>query len=235
MAVIVPGSIVGDIRGSVGAETYSRNQGGLYVRARAGPTAPPTANQIAIHDAMAALSQAWSTTLTQQQRDDWQSYAEQHPRPNRWGAKNLTNGYTRFIATNFPEQVRTSALFRTAAPTAAPLPPPQFNWTAGWDDAEILISLPFDLPLPDDSTLRAYFYIGRDQTLGVNFYDAPFQFLDTNLKTNGIWSRDPWWKGVVPFNISADSHRWGRMRVLDTVTGAISTVGQRMITTQSEL
>ncbi|HUW33205.1 MAG TPA: hypothetical protein VM223_16475, partial [Planctomycetota bacterium] len=91
MAGIQLGSIVSDIRGSVGTETYSRGQGGLYVKARSGPTGEPTAKQIQSTDATTALSQAWSDTLTEAQRETWRTYAAQFPKANRWGKHTYKN------------------------------------------------------------------------------------------------------------------------------------------------
>ena len=121
MALINLGSIVADIRGSVGDETYSRNQGGAYVRARSGPSAPPNANQLNITASMTALSQAWSGTLTEANRNTWHEYAEQFPRPNRWGKRVLSNGYTRFVSINFPRYVATGLLTRSVAAAKPPL------------------------------------------------------------------------------------------------------------------
>ncbi len=235
MASIVPGSLVGDIRGSVGTETYARNRGGLYVRTRAGPAGPPNPNQIAITNAMTALSQAWSTTLTETQRQSWIQYARQFPRPNRWGEPTNTTGYNRFIAVNFPEQVRTLGLFRTTAPTAPPLPAPVFSFSAAWDDEQILIDTPFVPALPNDSSFRAYFYTGADVPIGVNFYASPWQYRDTNTKINGVWTTDPWLIDDVIFTRFTASHRWGRMRIQNTVTGSISTPGFYVTTTTEEL
>lgn len=221
MAVIVPGSIVGDIRGSVGEETYSRNQGGLYVKSRAGPAAAPTAEQLIITAAMTALSRAWSTTLTDEQRESWRTYAHQFPKNNRWGTPTLHNGYTRFIGVNFLEYVRVSAVLRTLAPTAPPLPLPAFAFTCAHESEEIVIDFPLSPAIPNDSTFRLYIYFGSPMPLGVNFYVAPFTFLASQLKTNGVWDADPWTIGI-PFEAASNQKLFARARIQDTITGAIS-------------
>lgn len=225
MAGIKTGSIVSDIRGSVGNQTYSRNQGGLYVSARAGPAGEPTQNQIDITDAMRDLAQAWSAELSQAERDSWQQYAAQHPRPNRWGDRLLNNGYTRFIGVNFPEYVRTSAIFRMIAPVAPPLGPPAFSFELMEFVKQIDIDLPLTIPLPDDSTLRAYLYLSPYVSQGVSYYSAPFAYIATNLKTDGNWSSDPW-RVNVTVEFGEDVQFFARLRVQDTITGAISTVAQ---------
>lgn len=225
MAVVKTGSIVTDIRGSVGDETYSRNQGGIYVRTRKGPGGTPTAKQTAITDAMSDLSQAWSDTLTEAQRSSWRQYANEHPRPNRWGTKLCTNGYTRFIAVNFPEYVRTSAILRSSAPTAPPIRPPQFAFTILATGGQITVTLPLTIPLPSTGTFRVYLYVSPWQSQGINYYSAPFQYKSTNLKTSGTWGTSPW-NVPVSTPTSGDIKFFARLRAQDTATGAISTIAQ---------
>lgn len=225
MAVVKTGSLISDIRGSVGDETFSRNQGGLFVRTRTGPGGTPTPNQIAITDAMTDLSQAWSATLTDAQRDSWRQYAAQHPRRDQWGNPTLSNGYTRFISVNFAEYVRASAILRTSAPAAPPLPLPIYNMTMDIYTGTLTIVTPLIHPLDDDSNFRAYLYLGDDVGAGVNYYSAPFVYRSTNTKLLGTWSTSPW--RIYPtYSASGVRKRWTRLRVQNTDTGAISPVAQ---------
>lgn len=78
-------SLLAQASGSVGGSTYSRNKGGMYIRNRAVPTNPNTAEQQVVRNALTSLSQLWVQTLTQAQRDAWQVYAEQVPITNSLG------------------------------------------------------------------------------------------------------------------------------------------------------
>ena len=141
MALIKPGSIVADIRGSVGDETYSRNQGGLFVRARAAPANPNTPAQQACRAVITALSQFWSGTLTDQQRSNWRQYAHQHPRANRFGDRTLTNGYTRFIRINFHRSRNDLVVPYVEPPPVPPLWPPETTITAKANPDQVTISV----------------------------------------------------------------------------------------------
>lgn len=191
MAVINTGSIVNDIRGSVGTETYARGQGGLYVRARTTPTDPNTAPQQACRAAVTALSQYWSGTLTEQQRIDWRSYAHQHPRPNRWGELTITNGYTRFVRINFHRYRLWQLVTFTSPPPSPPIHPPIFTFSANCFTEEIVISLNLPTYDPPPMYLRLWAFAGITVNPGRNFYNGPWQYLDTNLYT-GTWTTDPW-------------------------------------------
>lgn len=96
MASILTGSIVADIRGSVGSESYSRNQYGNYVKARVTPTNPNTAAQIASRAALAASVAAWQA-LTQAQRDKYNALAHLYTFKDRLGISRTLNGYLIFI------------------------------------------------------------------------------------------------------------------------------------------
>jgi hypothetical protein len=86
--------------GSIGGLTYSHNKGGMYTRARAIPTNPATAQQIAIRDLMAALTSAWNNTLTQPQRDVWADYAANVPRIDTLGDSRILTPLNWYIACN---------------------------------------------------------------------------------------------------------------------------------------
>ena len=221
MAVIHTGSIVSDIRGSVGTETYSRNQGGLYVRERKGPSGEPTAKQITATDAMTLLSQYWSNSLTQAKRDAWQQYAAQYPSPNRWGQPLLTNGYTRFIATNFTETQRTHAVFTTNPPTAPPIGPPAFTFRAQAGIARYNIPVPVMPETPPDQIHYAYVYEGTVVGPGGSFYQPPFAYIWVQAKTYTNWTATPL-SPTTALPLVAGQKVFLRLRIQNRVTCALS-------------
>lgn len=62
--------------GSLAGTTFSRNKGGLYVRSRATPTNPNSTQQQAVRNIVGGLSNHWVTTLTNAQRSNWKTYAD---------------------------------------------------------------------------------------------------------------------------------------------------------------
>lgn len=221
MANIQTGSIVADIRGSVATETYSRNQGGLYVKSRTGPSGEPTAKQLAVTDAMTLLSQAWSGTLTDQQRQDWRSYASQHPQPNCWGVRSLTNGYTRFISVNFPYARIYDQVYTASPPTAPPLGPPHFTPLVDVSLAMIIIPVPVMPQIPADQTYNCYVYEGTVVPPGVNYYSSPFSYLNILLRTYATWVASPP-GATTALPLVAGQKLYVRIRIQNRVTFAIS-------------
>lgn len=191
MAVIKTGPIVADIRGSVGHETFARNQGGPYVRARSSPTGEPTDEQLACQATMTALSPLWSAQLSEQQRTAWRAYAHEHPRPNRWGENTITNGYARFIRLNFTRYHIDTALAFPDAPLAPPIHPPTFTFTAEDAGDTVTIDLGFPRYGGGIKNLQLFAYLGRQVNPGVNFYARPWQYIGTN-RFNTKWQFEPW-------------------------------------------
>ncbi len=191
MAVLRTGPIVADIRGSVGDETFARNQGGLYVRARTTPTNPNTQDQQDCRAAMTALSQFWSGDLTEQQRSDWRSYAQQHPQPDRFGNPHLVNGYTRFIQVNFHRYRIDTAVAFPDAPLNPPIHPATFTFTAEATTDTITIDLSFPEWDGGIKNLQVYAYGGPEVNPGVSFYNGPWRYRATN-RYNTEWQLDPW-------------------------------------------
>ena len=127
MAVIVPGPIIADIRGKVGSNTFSRNQGGLYVKANPVWEQPPSEYRDFTQECLKAVAKAWSTHLTEDQRETWRRYARSNPRPNRWGIRSLHNGYAFFVRGNFFSWWVGQTITWLEAPTIPPTGP--FLWS----------------------------------------------------------------------------------------------------------
>lgn len=220
MAVVRLGSVVSDISGSIGDETYGRNQGGIFVRERVTPNDPNTGHQINCRNAMKILAQAWSGTLSEQQRKDWHAYAHQHPQPDKWGTPTLTNGYTRFVQVNFQYQRLHAAILTPDAPTAPPLWPPIFTFTANATHDDFTIALPLPTYDPAWTGLRVYVYGGFATSPGINFYNGPWQIIMDN-PYNGSWQADPFGDD---YTIAFDpgDKVWLKIRIQDDTTGALS-------------
>lgn len=103
--------------GSTGGLVYSRNQGGMYVRSRAKPTNPNSEAQAAVRDAMRDVVFAWSNTLTDEQRENWNTYAFNTPTWNRLGEATTKTGQQMFIRGAIP-RIQAGLSLPTNAPTS---------------------------------------------------------------------------------------------------------------------
>jgi len=121
MGTLRLGSILADIRGSVGNQVYGRGPGGLFVRDRITPAQPTSPERLLRQQALAAIGQAWSTVLTPTQRADWRAYAAQHPLTGKWGQPLAGNGFGTFVRSNIQEYRTETAIMHLTAP-AQPYP-----------------------------------------------------------------------------------------------------------------
>lgn len=96
MASITTGSIVNEIRGSVGTEAYSRNAFGAYVKARTTPANPNTVPQQNARQVIADGVVAWRS-LTDDQRELYVVEARSRTSQNRLGLPARMTGYNLFI------------------------------------------------------------------------------------------------------------------------------------------
>lgn len=88
--------------GSTGATVYSRNRYGAYIRARSVPVNPNTDRQVAVRNAVRALTIAWQNTLTQDQRDAWDVYAANVTWKNAFGDSVNLTGLNHYVRCNTP-------------------------------------------------------------------------------------------------------------------------------------
>jgi len=98
MAIIVP--ILGNLRGSVGANTFSHNRGGDYVRRRVSPTNPNSTRQQTMRTILAGLAAAWSQILTANQRAAWNVWAANQAKEGPLGNSINLTGINGFIWCN---------------------------------------------------------------------------------------------------------------------------------------
>lgn len=77
---------IGDAQsGSLAGITASHNRGGPYWRERVVPVNSNTPQQQAVRNFFSQLAAAWGGTLTQAQRDAWETYATNSPRTDSLG------------------------------------------------------------------------------------------------------------------------------------------------------
>lgn len=100
MALLQLGSVVTDIRNSIGGVTYSRNRGGSYSRARVAPLNPRSAAQTSVRQNFALNSKLWSGTLTAAQRVAWTIFAQNNPVTNVFGASKILSGNAMLMKLN---------------------------------------------------------------------------------------------------------------------------------------
>jgi hypothetical protein len=98
MAIIQP--IHGSMRGRIGANVWSHNKGGDYVRLGTTPTNPNSSRQQAARGFLGDLAQAWNSTLTAAQRDNWNTYAQNHPVENSLGQEIYLTGLNWYVKIN---------------------------------------------------------------------------------------------------------------------------------------
>lgn len=100
MAKIMFGQGVAEMRGSNAGNTFSRNRGGSYSRNRSTPLNPQSARQTSVRNSLTTITTAWSSTLTQAQRDGWTALAEAFPTTDVFGAALVLSGLQMYVRQN---------------------------------------------------------------------------------------------------------------------------------------
>lgn len=95
----VPGLLAGQLSGSAGSTTASRNRFGSYFRTRNVPVNPNTSRQSDVRAQFASISQAWRT-LTSAQRAGWAALGLQMTRQDSQGVTYTLDGSQAFQSVN---------------------------------------------------------------------------------------------------------------------------------------
>jgi len=176
MALVQYGGGILDARGSIGGQVHSKNRYGSYIRARTTPVNPQSSRQNKIRAVIQALSQRWSNTLTQLQRDAWEVYAAAITRQNKLGAQIKLTGFNHFIRSNSPRSQSDDAIV-DVGPVILTLPPADPIFACEVDEAQQEISVTFDPLLAWNIIDDGFMYISMSipKATGTNFIGGPFR------------------------------------------------------------
>lgn len=201
MALIKLGPTVGQISGSIGGMTFSRNAGGAYIRARAIPVNPGSQFQTELRGYLAQLTALWAT-LTQAQRDGWAAYSVNVLLPNPLGDQREIGALAHYVRSNVPRlqsgnpRVDTAPVIFTlgeftqptitsiTAPTALSL---AFTDTDDWVDE-------------DDSAMLIYGARGYNPTK--NYFKGPYRYADL-IEGDGTTPPTSPYAATLPFTLQA--------------------------------
>ena len=114
MAKFTPGPLVGEIRNSIGAVTFTRNRYGPVMRVRVKPVVSTTSYAINAKARLATYTQAWQG-LTAAQKLAWNEYAAGNPIVGALGEQQIGTGHIAYVGIN--------TRLTLAAATALDVPP----------------------------------------------------------------------------------------------------------------
>jgi hypothetical protein len=149
--------------GSVGAQTFSRNRFGQYVRSRSIPVNPNSAFQVAVRTRMALNSSAWRS-ITAAQRAGWNDLGAMITRTDSLGQSYALNGFEAYCMLNNNRLAAGDTVLADAPIYTVPTPLASLTPT--------ITSASFSLaytatPLP--ASTRVFLYIGPQRTAGRSF------------------------------------------------------------------
>lgn len=150
MARITLGSVLNSISGSIGEMVYSTWKGINYIRSKAKTISnPQSADQMDVRARVAECSKYWNDTLTQAERDAWETYAKNIVIPSSGPgdiikpAKGPFSGYTAFLRNNilmFTSGQQALGTFQPLAPLGITPPDAPADCAAGWVLNELKVS-----------------------------------------------------------------------------------------------
>lgn len=168
--------------GSIAGTVFSRNAGGMYVRSRSNPTNPNTAPQQAVRDAMRTLVYRWSNTLTDEQREAWNTYAFNTPTLNKLGEPTHKTGQQMYLRGNIP-RLQAALDFADNPSTTFDLGILTPGFAPSGDESTQMITVPFEStdPWRNDPASALLIYQSRPQNPTRTFGKGPFQLATVKL------------------------------------------------------
>lgn len=172
------GPLAGELRGSLGTLTFSRNRFGALIRNRTIPVNPRTPLQVLIRTIFTSLVIAWRQTLTQVQRDGWTQYGDNVIMQNKLGESINLTGMNQFLRSNVG-RVQAGLAVVEDAPTIFDLGETDILFSGVGSEATQLVSVVFDdtnswLDI-DGAAMLVYAGIPVDPT--INFFNGPWRFM----------------------------------------------------------
>lgn len=173
---IFKSQIITQASGSVGGLTYSRNKGGMYMRARAVPTNPNTPLQQAVRGYVSQLTSLWVNTLTETLRAAWATYAANVQLTNRLGELINIPPLSMYIRSNVA-RLQAGAARQDAAPVIFDLGDytnPSFLMSEATDEVAVTFDNGDDWANEDDSAMQIY--ASGPKNPSVNYHKGPYRY-----------------------------------------------------------
>lgn len=165
--------------GSIAGITYSRNRGGMYARARAIPTDPASAFQLANRNNMTDLVDAWIGIVSPAQRAAWKTYGDNVAMTNRLGETVFLTGQQHYVRSNLPRlQIEFPRI--DDAPTIFDLgqhttPTVQY----AYDTPSVVIAFEETDVWCDEDATALIIFASREQNPTINFFQGPYRLAGT--------------------------------------------------------
>lgn len=206
--------VIAGASGSVGGITASRNRYGQYMRVRAVPVNPNTAQQQDVRGAFLDATTRWAL-LTEAQRTAWSVYAQNTPVLNKLGASVVLSGNAMYVRCNAP-RIQFGLSPVDAGPTTFGMP----TYTA--EVATLLAagqvgSVTFDnadtWAITTGGALAVF--LSRPFGPGINFFAGPYQLSTIVLGDTGTPPTSPAAVTPLPFPITIGQKVGWRIRTTD--------------------
>lgn len=164
--------------GSIGATVWSHNRSGAYIRARSIPVNPNTDRQVAVRNAVRALTIAWQNTLTQVQRNAWDVYAANVNWFNPLGVAIKLTGINHYIRSNTFRLVSAIAPV-DAAPVIMNIAAAERELAATASEATQDLTITGQDPAGWIGEVDAWqaFYMGLPQNGSIKFFKGPYRLI----------------------------------------------------------
>lgn len=165
--------------GKQGGIVWSHGPSGPYVRNRAIPTNPNTSRQTAVRNAVRAIAIAWSNTLSQAQRDAWDTYAATVNWTNRLGQSITLKGIAHYIRSNTPRVQNGIARIDAAPAPDTGLATAELALVATASEATQDITIDGDALAAwvGEADAWQFYFQGLPQSPGTKFFGSPYRQL----------------------------------------------------------
>lgn len=214
MALVQFGGGVLDARGSVGAQVFSRNRFGNYIRARTTPVNPQSDRQSLVRNIMQTVSEYWSASLTAAQRAAWETFAAAITRVNKLGETITLTGFNHFVRSNTAVVLAGDAIV-AAGPTTLSLPgsDPAFAVTASEATQQVSVTFNNGLAWANEDDAHMLIYMSEPKNTGNQYIGGPFRYAG---KIDGNSAAPPASPAAiaVPFPVAEDQEIAVRARIL---------------------
>lgn len=212
----------GNASGSIGADTYSHNRFGQYVRNRTKPVNPNTPRQVLMRAALAELTVRWSQTLTAGQRTAWNLYASSVVMKNKIGEDTLLTGFNHYLRSN-TSLIHFGGAPVDAGPTVFELPAHDPAYAIAISEATQQITVTYDdtMDWNDENGGRLLGFQGSPQNPQRNFFGGPWRWHGNLAGVNGAPPASPQILGT-SFVCTAGQRVWTYGRI-SRADGRLST------------
>jgi len=229
MAIVVLGSLVSSIRGSIAGISFVNSRQGIVVKSRVYQIRSGTGRQYLNRQNLQSLLKNYRE-LSAANKTLWATYSDTYTKTNMFGEERVLSGINWYVSINWFRLLGSTA--ETSSPPAFRAPDSLPTWSVAVNGSNLEITLGVFSPSVDDELLV---YLTKPLNKGVNSANKFYRYVSIeNLASGAVYNMNGEWNELVGYSfgsgiLNSEFNVGVGLRIVNVVSGIAGTMEKKIL------